>query len=364
MKLNLPHLTPMHHYRGVALITVMLVVALAATIATQMLGRLQFQVQRTTNISLNQQAYWYAMGAEALAKRVLFTTFKDEPEITHLDQLWAQGETSYPVEYGTITGEIIDLQACFNLNALRSKGKDDDTVSKGISSGDDASKKEISPSTEDTSTGTEKNNLSARDTLARLIVALDLEGVNDFSAESMVDALTDWLDEDDAIVSPSGAEDNDYAAREFPYLTANNYLASINELRIIEHFTLPVINALKEYACVLPSDNLFKINVNTLTTEKAKLLQAILDISSGDAEQILSARDAKGFKNIEEFFSLPEVSNLQLNNGQKEYFVVDSEYFTLKASTEFNQSYFFLNSILAVDDSNNITVISRKIGRY
>jgi general secretion pathway protein K len=115
---------------------------------------------------------------------------------------------------------------------------------------------------------------------------------------------------------------------------------------------------------VLPSNDLFKINVNTLTTEKAKFLEAILEISAGDVEQILSARDTKGFKNIEEFFNLPEVSKLNLNNGQKESFVVDSEYFTLKASTEFNQSYFFLNSILAVDDSNNITVISRKIGRY
>jgi general secretion pathway protein K len=323
------------------------------------------------------------MGAEALAKRVLFTTFQDEPNATHLDQLWAQGETSYPVDYGTITGEILDLQACFNLNALRPNSNTDNNDNDNNDNNNNNNDRNTSPAnnsssetnnkekTTAASTGSNANtntstqeNLSARDTLERLIVALDLEGVNDFSAESMVDALTDWLDEDDAIVSPSGAEDNDYAAREFPYLTANNYLASINELRLIEHFTLPVINALKDYVCVLPSNDLFKINVNTLTTEKAKLLEAILEISAGDAEQILSARDTKGFKNIEEFFNLPEVSKLNLNNGQKESFVVDSEYFTLKASTEFNQSYFFLNSILAVDDSNNITVISRKIGRY
>ena len=77
--------------KGVALITVMLVVALAAIIATQMLARLQLQIQRTTNINFNQQAYWYAMGAEAFAKRVLFTAFEGEKDLTHLGQIWAQG---------------------------------------------------------------------------------------------------------------------------------------------------------------------------------------------------------------------------------------------------------------------------------
>ncbi|MFT4724842.1 MAG: general secretion pathway protein K, partial [Colwellia sp.] len=53
---------------GVALITVLLIVSLAAVLATQMTARLQLQMQRTNNVTLNQQAYWYAMGAEAFAK--------------------------------------------------------------------------------------------------------------------------------------------------------------------------------------------------------------------------------------------------------------------------------------------------------
>ena len=105
--------------RGIALITVMLIVALSAVILMQMTTRLQLQMQRTENIALNQQAYWYAMGAEAFAKRVLITSFEENKKITHLGQSWAQGETSYPVDFGQITGEIKDLQSCLNLNALR-----------------------------------------------------------------------------------------------------------------------------------------------------------------------------------------------------------------------------------------------------
>ena len=62
---------PYQNNRGVALITVLLIVALAAVLATEMTARLQLQMQRTNNITLNQQAYWYAMGAEAFAKTIL-----------------------------------------------------------------------------------------------------------------------------------------------------------------------------------------------------------------------------------------------------------------------------------------------------
>ena len=111
--------TAINKQQGVALVTVLLIVALAAILATEMTARLQLQMQRAVNINFNQQAYWYAMGAEAFTKRVLVTAFEQDANTTNLGQIWAQGETTYPVDYGQITGEIIDSQACLNLNALR-----------------------------------------------------------------------------------------------------------------------------------------------------------------------------------------------------------------------------------------------------
>ena len=322
--------------KGVALITVMLIVALIAILATQMTARLQLQMQRTTNIGSNQQAYWYAMGAEAFAKRVLIQSLEDDAEVTHLGQVWAQGENTFPVDFGQITGEITDLQSCFNLNALRT---DDGSSVKGA-------KKPI-----------------ARKAFEELLIALSIENVGSFEAESMADALSDWLDTDESITGSGGAEDSDYAAKEFPYLTANHYLASIGELRVIEHFSVEVINKLKDYVCVLPGSNLNKVNINTIAQDKPEILVAMLGISQNDASQALSAREEEGFKSVDDFFALPELSKAQISADQKQQFAVKSEYFKLKATASFNNSYFALNTIMQVDNKNNISVISRIIGR-
>ncbi len=336
LSFRLLHRYKMKRCQGVALITVMLIVALAAVLATQMTARLQLQMQRTSNIEFNQQAYWYAMGAEAFAKRVLITTFEDEKNVTHLEQMWAQGETSYPVDFGQITGEIFDMQACFNLNALRFD-------------------RSAMPA------GTQKP--AVQEAFEKLIVSLGVEGVNSFEAEYMADALVDWLDKDSAIESAGGAEDNDYSAKEFPYLPANNYLASITELRLIEHFTVPVINKLKDYVCVLPNTDLHEINLNTLNSEHAVLLHALLDIPLSDAEQALSGRDGDGFKTKDDFFNLKEIKRNDISADQKKHFVVDSQYFKLKSSASFNNSYFSLSTLMKVEDNNSISVVSRTIGR-
>lgn len=324
--------------RGVALITVMLLVALAAVIASQMLARIQLQTQRTTNIAFNQQAYWYAMGAEAFAKRVLITAFKDEPKITHLQQIWAQGETSYPVDFGSITGQITDQQACFNLNALIAEPEKSTT----------ADKKSV-----------------ARKALERLILALDIEeiGSSTFEAEQLADALTDWLDSDSNISNVGGAEDNDYAGKEHPYLAANNYLASVGELRVIEHFSVKTIHAIKPFVCVLPKTDLHQININTVSAEQPELLEALLDISRLDAEEVLASRQEEGYDNIDVFFNSPYMSKLNIKEELKQQFVVDSEYFKLKASASFNNSYFAMSTLLKVNNNNRVTVISRTIGR-
>lgn len=360
--------------QGVALITVMLIVALASIIAAQMTTRLQTQMQRSTNISFNQQAYWYAMGAEAFSKRVLLKAFKDEPKVTHLEQIWAQEGTSYPVDFGEISGEISDLQSCLNLNALhpeadtkeqageRESGNSNNSDGGSDSKSDDK-EKSPAPKPKPKTKSDSKQQLPAATVLESLIVNLNIEGIGPFEAEAMVNALTDWLDSDDMITGNGGAEDSDYESREFPYLAANNYLASVNELRLIEHYTPKVILALSPYVCVLPNNSQHLININTLDAERPELLQALLDSSLDEAQDILSARDSSGYENLEDFYKLPELSKLQMEKWQQAQFVVDSQYFMLKASARFNNSYFAMRSIMKVNDTEQIQVISRTIGR-
>ncbi|WP_246058351.1 type II secretion system minor pseudopilin GspK [Litorilituus lipolyticus] len=355
-------------HQGVALITVMLIVALAAIIAAQMTTRLQMQMQRSVNIGSNQQAYWYAMGAEEFSKRVLMTAFKDDKDVTHLGQIWAQEETTYPVEFGEITGQITDLQSCFNLNALATeKSKPNDENDDNSGSGDNNNKDDNSGDKENEGNNNSNNGnnktVDPKTILKDLIVALNVDGIGEFEAESMTDSLTDWLDADGFITGTSGAEDDDYASREFPYLAANNYLASVSELRVVEHFTPQVIVALKPYVCVLENTNLHKININTISAEHPELLQALLSSNLDDAQQVLSARSEEGFESLEEFYNLPELSKIKLSEEQKKQFVVDSDYFKLRAKTSFNNSYFTLNSVMKVMDDQQINIISRTIGQ-
>ncbi|WP_114327199.1 type II secretion system minor pseudopilin GspK [Candidatus Colwellia aromaticivorans] len=339
-------LSKYHKQKGVALITVMLIVALCAVIASQMTARLQMQMQRSANITFNQQAYWYAMGAEAFTKRVLITAFKKDEDVTHLGQVWAQGEITYPVDFGEISGEILDLQSCLNLNALRAP----------LSNTGNVNAANNKPKSND-------NKVPARLAFETLLINLQLEGISQFEAESMADSLTDWLDENSRISGSGGAEDDDYASREFPYLAANNFLASVNELRVVAHFTPAIINGIKPYVCVIPDSDQHKININTITAERPELLQALLDSTLEEAEQILSVRGDKGFDAIEDFYNLPEVIKLKNSDSNKDQFVVDSEYFTLKASASFNNSFFVMNSVMKITNNKHIDVISRTIGR-
>lgn len=354
-------------HRGVALITVMLMVALAAILATQMTAKLQLQLQKSINIESNQQAYWYAMGAEAFSRRVLTMSFDGEENVTHLGQLWAQGENSYPIEYGDITGEITDLQSCFNLNALRNEGGSPLVSSAGTASptaGTNTSGTNTSgTNTAETPAGTKGSTKIASEALVRLIEDLGIDNVSSFEAKDMVDALTDWLDDNDIVTNNGGAEDNEYSSLEHPYLTANNFLGSIQELRTVEHFTRTIIEELKPYVCVIPNSGLHKVNVNTVNEEHSVLLAALLDVADNIATDIISGRGEEGYQTTEEIFDLPQLTTLKLSDEIKQQLAVDSEYFKLKTKATFNDSYFFLNSIIKVEDDSKINVISRTIGR-
>ncbi|QDP00024.1 type II secretion system minor pseudopilin GspK [Thalassotalea sp. PS06] len=367
--------------QGVALVIVLLVIAMTTIIATQMSGTLMFQQQRTENLESNQQAYWYAMGAEAFAKSVLYADFQENKKVTHLGQRWALGETRFPVDLGEISGEIFDLQACLNLNALGNEetannnssvespgAKPEDEAREGAdesAGGSGGGASEPSDADSDRRTGgSKKNSELAKGALKELIISLEVDGIGNFEAESMVDALVDWLDEDNSIVSAGGAEDDDYASKEYPYLAANSKLASVNELRIIEHFTPQVIIALKPYVCVLPNSDMHKININTLDPEDTKLLQALLGgADEGTAQDILSARPEEGFETIGAFSSLPELANVKNINQLKQQFVIDSDYFKLTTKTSFNGSYFTLNSTFMVT-KDELVVVNRSIGAH
>jgi len=73
---------------GVALITVMLIVAIATLVAVSMVDRQQLDIRRTGNLVFSDQALEYALGAEAWAIGLLEQDARDNA-VDYLGEDWA-----------------------------------------------------------------------------------------------------------------------------------------------------------------------------------------------------------------------------------------------------------------------------------
>ncbi|CAM3888585.1 MULTISPECIES: type II secretion system minor pseudopilin GspK [Pseudoalteromonas] len=327
--------------QGAALVIVLFIVALAATIAAEMASSLMVQVQKASNIQTQQQAKWYSYGAEELVKRALIQAKKDDPDSVNLDQPWAREEVPYPVDHGTLSGKVTDLQACLNLNALRAKSQ---------TNGNDQGGRQIGG----------KNTNPAHAALLELLKNIEDLPSNE-SEEALADSVYDWLDED-SITYRSGAEEDEYMSNQTPYLTANNLMASVSELRVIKGFNPLVMEKIKPYVCVIPGSEELAVNVNTILPEQALLLSALIPgLSKSGAEAIISARPKKGFTDINEFYT--EVANQGVKDPNKtsKTFTINSNYFQLRATAVFDERRFSLTSIIETKDGKAY-VLARKFG--
>src|ERR1700749_513218 len=102
--------------RGVALITALVVMAIAAAIAAAMYWRDGLATRRTAAVVQGDQAMEYALGAEGWAEQILARDAKQNAQATSLSQDWAHQLPPLPVDGGQILGKPEDLQGRFNIN--------------------------------------------------------------------------------------------------------------------------------------------------------------------------------------------------------------------------------------------------------
>ena len=113
--------TPRRQTRGAALVIAMLLTALGATVAVQMILPLSGWMEREYRARDTQASYTLADAASSWAITVLAADLRLGP-IDHYGELWATALPPTPVEGGTIEGRITDLQSRFNLNNLAPRG--------------------------------------------------------------------------------------------------------------------------------------------------------------------------------------------------------------------------------------------------
>lgn len=365
--------------RGVALIAVMMVVALVVVIAVSMSGRLQLQLQRQLNLMERQQALWLALGAEEFSRQLLKTSLAGKDTV-NLSQPWAAAGASFPVEQGRISGKITDLQGCFNLNALQlpattaadrnNRNSDAERNRDGGQNGNnEAQNGTVANSAEQNNNqqrAARNNGGAAKTTPAQQAMQRLLEqSASDLSmpAEYLVARLTDWLDADNQLQSAGGAEENDYAALEFPYYSANGLMVSKSELRQILDMTPGDYALVAPLVCVIPQQALLQLNVNTVTEAQAPVLAGMIaGLTQDDAVALINGRPEKGFDSLDQFWASSQLSGLTIPDDVKTMFSVKSRFFQAELTVELADSSFKLTSVFKVDDNQAVQVVARRFG--
>ncbi len=354
-----------HRQSGAALVTVLLILAVAIIIASEMSSRLFFGLTRTQILNNNQQAMWYAIAAEETAKRYLMDNFMKK-DVVHLKQQWATKLEKMPVDEGTLTAEVTDLQACFNLNALskpdpvkKAKKKQSGSSSNSSNKTSESERQRESSAKENESQKSTRNPESIK-MFKRLIELLEIE--TEYTAEDLATRIYDWMDADG--IPRNGSEDeDDYAALVYPYLPSNTLMSSESELRAVSGFHPAIYQKLRPYICVIPEEPSLLINVNTVPEDRPELIAAILDIDKDEASNIISNRGEEGYKDFGSIWSNnPSAVSGQDKEKYKAYFDVTSKHFKVDIKTEFDDGQFYLTSYIQITDEKKANIIARRVG--
>ncbi len=252
-------------------------------------------MERTTAISQQQQIHLYVRSANNLVKKLLQETMHNQP-LTSSDQPWALAGANFPLDNATLEGKVKDMRTCYNINALHTMGED------------------------------EQGNFP--DAVNRLIDLMVLSGIDKSQATLLTAKIWDYID-GDQVAHRGGGEDLLYLNKRPSYLTANQMLADISEIRAIDGMTAEIYQKISPYLCTLPDDKLI-INVNTLTTEHSPLIQALTEnkLTKDTIKKWLDNRPLGGWGDVQQALGARELgltSEEQLKFMP--YFTIKSDYF-------------------------------------
>ncbi|OEC32992.1 general secretion pathway protein K [Pseudomonas cuatrocienegasensis] len=302
--------------RGMALITVLVVVAVVTVVCAGIIARQQLAIRSTANQLLVRQAWHYALGGEILAKAILRRDLQQgDPRAPrdHLGEPWAQLRTPFALDNGMLRVQILDASGRFNLNRLADAGEAGE---------------------------------AARVQFRRLLAILQID-------VAYVERLTDWLDEDSEPQGGAGAEDDQYLLAQPAYRAANRLLTDVSELRLLgmaerDYQRLqPLVSALPVEA---------PLNINTASAPVIASLAEGLSLADGVA--LIEARGAEGFSDVQAF--LGRLPALGISGGG---LAVGSMHFEVLTEVQIGERRQVLHSQLQRTTEGKVYVLARDLGR-
>ena len=283
--------------RGIALITAMLVMAIAAIAAAAVLVSAQMAIRRAGNLMDGEKAWWYANGLESWVRAVLKRD--DVPAHDGLEEIWAQPVDYLPVDQGVLRGKIEDLQGRFNLNNFY------------------------------TITNTVNPDMLGQ--WQRLFG--EIEGLDASQAPAIAEAITDWIDPNSIPIGSGGAEDTEYTSLDLPYRAANQLMKSPTELLAVKGMTPEIYQLLAPYVTALPLDLKAapvlptRININTASEQVLMSLSTGMTANASKLGQWLEERKKKPVDTVAEKSDTFPPDTEKFTDTKSQFFLMTGEAF-------------------------------------
>jgi general secretion pathway protein K len=286
------HPTLPRQQRGVAVITALLLTTLAVTIVASLFWQQQVQVRSIENQRLQLQKQWILRGALDWASLILREDAKhsstdtlDEPWAvplaeTRLDEYVENGQSDSDAGNATLSGNISDAQARFNLSNLSPDGN---------------------------------TNPAEVANFERL---LDNQKIDTKLAQATADLMA-------AAQKKTGKQTQESAPQPMK-------LTQVDDLLAVRGFTPKMLESLKPFVIFLPEAT--AINVNTATAE---MLAAKFNLTSGDASRLIKSRDTATFRNLADFNTRLPGKTLTASESQAS---VTSNYFLINGKVRMGRA--------------------------
>lgn len=309
---------------GVALLTILVMVALATILAATIAKRQSNTAENTGYLMRQDQSLLYAKSAEAFFSELLIQDSDNGSSIDHLQENWAKPMPPFPVEDGSVSGRLLDESGKFNLNNLvKSDGKVDE---------------------------------AAKRWFEKLLQRVGLPA-------ELSQAVIDWQDSDDETTGAMGAESNYYQGLNPPYLASNTMFHSVEELKLVKGFEGKNYDLIKPYVTALPEQ--IKVNMNTASALLLASIDPRVDVNALDQELKAKLSNLTYFNNVDDLWKLNAFSGVEdqtkndvagLLDSKSNYFTAQIEVVLSERKREFTSSM--------VRKDRQVTVYSRSLAPF
>ena len=308
--------------RGVAIVTALLLAALAITLVMSLFGQQNIQVRSIENQRFQLQKQWVIRGALDWARLILREDAKinqvdyiGEPwsvplEDTRLDQYVENGRGSEDASDATLSGHITDAQSRLNLTNLAMNGV---VVPKEVQA------------------------------FGRLLTSLRMDASLATQTAKMV-ASTQAR----TAVTGTGSSDTESDSGLATVLT----MTQVDDLLSIPGFTPASVAQLRDKVVFLPIAT--TINVNTASAEV--ISAKIAGISLSDAQQLVTTRDSAYFRDLTDFTS--RWTNKQVPAPDATLVSTSTNYFIVHGKVRLNRSALDVDALIERTPGTGLTRIA------